>query len=78
MFGVSHRLDKQRMKRAESDGGRYLNSNIGISFLFRFFGCLKVSTILKSKRVGKKVTKTHFTPHGSDSGTCQVQFWPHD
>lgn len=57
MFGVYHRLDKQRMKRAESDGGRYLNSNTGISFLFCFFGCLKVSTILKSKGWGRKSRK---------------------
>lgn len=57
MFGVSHRLDTQRMKRAESDGGRYLNSNTGISFLFCSFGCLKVSTILKTKGWGRKSRK---------------------
>lgn len=36
-LGVSHRLDKHRMKQAESDGGRYLNSNTGILVLFCFW-----------------------------------------
>lgn len=54
-------------KRAESDGGRYLNSNIVIPFCLVWF-CLKVSTTLKIKRIGKEVMKTHFTPHGYDAG----------